>query len=167
MAKWLVIVLSALFMFAPVQSQACQNELGHEVPFPLSFPWDQISGTWEVKSCEGSLYFSFEVTSSSTGAQVLRVVEYNPRTGRVIAKGSGFANAEHTQVRAIMVGKGMSFMIFVRAFKSDAPRSSMDSATSVASPEMVLTVAPLGEANIQNGQHFELRRVSSATLRDR
>jgi hypothetical protein len=107
---------------------------GPEVPFPLSleipFPWNAIQGVWSARGDGIDAVFSFEVRNDSPDGKILKVTELDPKTGEVLAEGTGISIPDRKIVRAGMQGPKGIYMLFLRVYQNPNAASGSASATA-------------------------------------
>lgn len=83
---------------------------------PLPFPWDNIQGIWTEKT---SLYtFSFQVIENSWGDKHIKIRQVDTSTGRIIAQGVGYENADGVVVAGMTGGQQSQFLLTVRLMQN-------------------------------------------------
>ncbi len=96
---------------------------------PLPFPWNSIEGIWKVDSPKFQALFSFEVQYDCDNRQILTVLQLDPYSRFVVAKGIGYMNEATREVRAAMsdLSGGGSYLVSIGAYndKSSFPYKSV------------------------------------------
>ncbi len=126
----------------------------------MPFPWENISGVWDINNPGLGSIYSFEVKTTVDGHKVLEVLQVAEKTGEVIAQGAGVAvPGDKNTVSVMMAGEGAEpYMLYVRHIREK--RYSRKKFT-------VLTIKTLGDPDaptpIATKEHnYKLNRVSEA-----
>lgn len=126
----------------------------------MPFPWENISGVWDINDVGLGSIFSFEVKTTADGNKVLEVLQVDEKTGEVVAQGAGVAvPGDKNTVSIMMAGEGAEpYMLYVRHVREK--RYSRKKFT-------VLTIKTLGDPDaptpIATKEHnYKLKRVSEA-----
>lgn len=133
--KFLIaLLLTSWVMVSTVQAEnLCayskdQITGGGGFPWPwnkeLKFPWVKLQGTWETSSDDCSALFHFDVAPANpnTGERFIKIMQINPATCAVVAKGVGQESGR--VVKALMVGNNKKFELTIRAFSEEDVRTS-------------------------------------------
>ena len=126
--------------------------------FPLPFPWNSIEGTWEVNNSKFSALFSFEVQTDCNNRQLLKVLQLDTKTKRIVARGIGYTNESQKQVMAAMsptVGNS-SYMLTVGAFND----------TSKFPHKQVVALKVSSFADWDRQAFFRISKMTSSVERD-
>ena len=154
-----------LSLFAITMAFSAVVHADPDGPSPLKgvmmpFPWENISGVWDINDPKQGAIFSFEVKSTADGNKVLEVLQVDEKTGEVISQGAGVAiPGDKNTVSVMMAGEGQEpYMLYVRHVREK--RYSRRKFT-------VLTIKTLGDPDsptpIATKEHnYKLKRVSEA-----
>lgn len=83
---------------------------------PLPFPWQEIEGIWKVESAKFSSLFSFEVQYDCDQRKILTVIQLEPGTRRVLAKGIGYMSVTREVRAAMSTNDNHSYILNVGAY---------------------------------------------------
>ncbi|MES2857452.1 MAG: hypothetical protein V4692_16395 [Bdellovibrionota bacterium] len=110
---------SATASFAQNESPTPVRYFGPEVPLPtgsaLPFPWKKMDGYWNVNP-EFPRVFAMKSFETSVGSRVLKVIEFDPATGREIARGLAIPVNGSQVVKARMMGRGAEYELFMGVY---------------------------------------------------
>ena len=131
----------------------------------MPFPWENISGVWDINDPGLGLIYSFEVKTTADGNKVLEVLQVKEKTGEVIAQGAGVAvPGDKNTVSVMMAGEDADpYMLYVRHIREK--RYSRKKFT-------VLTIKTLGDPAAPTPiatkeYNYKLNRVSEAPFQSR
>ncbi len=130
-------------------------------PFPLStlvpFSWTSIDGIWSMRLPDGTpMHLSLQVEADCNGRRFLKVVNFDQKSFRVQAEGTGLALANDTTIRAVMTSSSSQQMLFIRQYKVPVGKSGTRVAT-------VVTIRPFGGSN-NDDVHMIAKKASSLSL---
>lgn len=106
----------AMFTAVPVVHAGGGSDVPFPLDYPLPFPWNTIEGVWVIESQEYTGMFAFQVLRSQNGRQILKVLQLDPDTEKVLSQGIGYQADKFEQVYAGMGGVNGSFMLYVGAY---------------------------------------------------
>ena len=132
-------------------------------PSPLKgvmqpFPWENITGMWEISDPSMGSVYSFEVKKTADGGKVLQVTQVDQKTGLVVSRGAGVAiPGDKNTISVMMAGEDQEpYMLYVRHVRER--RYSRRKHT-------VLTIKPLGGSGATKREHnYYLNKVSAAPI---
>jgi hypothetical protein len=110
---------SATLIASPIAKAGGQDS-PFPLDFPLPFPWSSIEGMWSIESGDQEALFSFEVQNDCQNHQILKILEMDPRSGAVVARGIGNYISSTKQVYAIMgptSGSADVYLLYVGLYK--------------------------------------------------
>lgn len=126
----------------------------------MPFPWENISGVWDINNPGLGSIYSFDVKTTAEGNKVLEVLQVDEKSGEVISQGAGVAvPGDKNTVSVMMAGEGKEpYMLYVRHVREK--RYSRKKFT-------VLTIKTLGSPDSQSPiatkeHNYKLSRVSEA-----
>lgn len=127
----IAFIAGALVLFNAASLLAFEGNGGDDwvIPLdsPLPFPWNSIEGIWKVDSPKFQALYSFEVQFDCDNRKILTVLQLDPTSREVVAKGIGYMNGSTREVRAAMSAlSGGSYLLSVGAYndKSTFPYRS-------------------------------------------
>lgn len=144
----------------PYSGTVIQRDPGDAFPWgnELPFPWRGIQGTWQTSIDGCAAYFSFKPVKTTSGVNQLQVIQYNPNTCAVVARGVGF---EGTRVVSAVLtdNRRHDFNVTVHVFNRADLRSGNMIAFAAAKTVTVMNISPLGSA--EDLTSHELEKIST------
>jgi hypothetical protein len=114
----------------------------------VTIPWSGIQGVWQFSGTDCSKVFLFKIIKQTTTERVLEIIQYNPVSCTVIARGPGYES--NRVIRAVLTGLQGPFELTIHAFKFNdvsSPYSRRSpynrQPTQEPGPVMVMRVFPI------------------------
>ena len=127
--SWLAAIVVGAAAFATVSEAAAMSRhrfFGPEVPLPtasaLPFPWKGMDGYWQT-NVNGTRSFLMKSYETAEGQKILRIVEYDPSSGVVLARGLALPVDGSEVVKAQMIGNGAEYELFMGSYTDDEDTS--------------------------------------------